>query len=348
MVNSNPLVSIIVPAYNRASLIGETLESVKSQTYQNWECIVVDDGSMDETIEIVKNNISSDGRIKLLFRTEELKGAPTCRNIGIKNSSGKYLIFLDSDDLLASKCLENRVSYFNKHSELNFIVFPQLVFSGYLENADKVINIKTTDNDILRFLTLGINVDVPWVNSAPIWNREILIKKNLKWNESTKGFQDVEFHLNAIIKGCSYQFADSAPDCFYRLHDADTIGKDIYSPATIKSTKSLLISIYEKLGDKNLLTTEIKNRFVKSYFHVVIEKEREANNIAGALNSALSLRKLRAISFIMFLELGIYIRIKSFPIVKSNRMIARLFKKLWENKFYKIESHNYMQHKYAR
>ena len=63
MVNSNPLVSIIVPAYNRASLIGETLESVKSQTYQNWECIVVDDGSMDETIEIVKNNISLDGTI---------------------------------------------------------------------------------------------------------------------------------------------------------------------------------------------------------------------------------------------------------------------------------------------
>ena len=104
-----PLVSIVIPLYNRAELIAETLQSVLMQFYQNWECIVVDDGSTDNSFQVIKSLFEKDNRIKVYERNREPKGASTCRNIGIEKSNGEYIIFLDSDDLLDSDSL---VSFF--------------------------------------------------------------------------------------------------------------------------------------------------------------------------------------------------------------------------------------------
>jgi len=119
----NPLISVIIPSYNRANLISETLDSILSQTYQNWECIVVDDGSTVETLKIVESYCSKDSRFKLLEREEQFpKGAPTCRNIGLMNAKGEFLIFLDSDDILFPHALIERVMFLLKHPELDFCV----------------------------------------------------------------------------------------------------------------------------------------------------------------------------------------------------------------------------------
>ena len=76
-----PLVSIIIPTYNREHLIGETLDCVISQTYTNWECIVVDDGSHDNTPEVIKSYFNNDERIKFYNRPDyKNKGASSCRN----------------------------------------------------------------------------------------------------------------------------------------------------------------------------------------------------------------------------------------------------------------------------
>ena len=123
----NPLVSIIIPAFNRAQLIGATLDSVLAQTYTNWECIVVDDGSLDYTTKVLDAYIKSDSRIQCFNRpSDSIKGAPTCRNIGIEKSKGEYLIFLDSDDFLLPHCLENRIKKFIENSLFKFLVFPRL------------------------------------------------------------------------------------------------------------------------------------------------------------------------------------------------------------------------------
>ena len=103
------LVSIIIPAYNQSSLISETLNSVLNQTYINWECIIVDDGSTDNTTEIVKKYTVGDSRFKLKNRPQKkLKGANACRNYGFKLSKGEYVLFLDSDDIW----LDDLVEYF--------------------------------------------------------------------------------------------------------------------------------------------------------------------------------------------------------------------------------------------
>lgn len=88
--------SIIIPTYNRADLLPETIRSVQNQTFMDWECIVVDDGSTDNTRQIVEEIIKSDSRIKYIYQENAERSA--ARNNGIRNSIGEYICFLDSDD----------------------------------------------------------------------------------------------------------------------------------------------------------------------------------------------------------------------------------------------------------
>lgn len=106
----NVLVSIIIPTYNRAHLIGETLESIIAQTYQNWECIIVDDGSSDYTDELMFFYCGRDGRIKYHHRPKgREKSANVCRNYGFELSKGEFIQYLDSDDLLSEHKIEEQV-----------------------------------------------------------------------------------------------------------------------------------------------------------------------------------------------------------------------------------------------
>ena len=111
----NNLVSILIPTYNRAHLICETLDSIVAQTYPSWECIIVDDGSTDTTKNVVADFISQDSRFIYILRPNNRpKGANTCRNFGFDNANGDYVLFFDSDDLMDSNALENYISSFNE------------------------------------------------------------------------------------------------------------------------------------------------------------------------------------------------------------------------------------------
>ena len=117
------LVSIIIATYNREDYIIETLESIKLQTYTKWECIIVDDSSTDNSEEKVRAFIQDDFRFLYVKRPPELKrGANTCRNFGYTLSSGVYIKFFDSDDLMLSNHLEVLVSEIEKNTNLKKIL----------------------------------------------------------------------------------------------------------------------------------------------------------------------------------------------------------------------------------
>ncbi len=94
----NPLISVIVPCYNQAQYLEECLQSVLDQTYQNWECIIVNDGSPDHTEEIAKRWLEKDNRFRYIYKDNG--GLSSARNAGIREAKGEYLFFLDSDDSL--------------------------------------------------------------------------------------------------------------------------------------------------------------------------------------------------------------------------------------------------------
>ena len=115
-MNDYGLVSIIVPTYNAACFIRETIDSVLAQTCKNWELLVIDDCSKDETVHIVESYVAKDVRIKLL-KTEKASGSPARpRNIGINKACGRYIAFLDSDDYWTPDKLEKQLPLFEDPS----------------------------------------------------------------------------------------------------------------------------------------------------------------------------------------------------------------------------------------
>ena len=103
-----PLISVVIPAYNAELFLDETLESVLSQTYENWECIIVNDGSTDSTESVAKKWCEKDSRFRLT--NKENGGLSSARNWGIKESKAEYIAFLDADDILTPDSLEVRIN----------------------------------------------------------------------------------------------------------------------------------------------------------------------------------------------------------------------------------------------
>src|SRR5699024_3826925 len=113
-VRENPLVSIIMPAYNSKKYLEEAIHSVIKQTYKNWELLIVDDCSKDNTLEILKNYSSQDHRIKY-STLEENSGPAVARNQAIDMANGSYIAFLDSDDLWFENKLEKQLIFMQKN-----------------------------------------------------------------------------------------------------------------------------------------------------------------------------------------------------------------------------------------
>lgn len=203
----SPLVSIIVPFFNSETFIQETLNSVRDQSYQNWECILVDDGSVDSSHEICKKNIQNDRRFKLFINDSGTKGVSSARNFGINLAQGEFILFLDSDDLLASDCLTNRVQYLLDDKELDFAVFQ-------VESFGNESYLMTSHHE--NYLNAFISLDFPWTVMSALW-RSTFIKKIGGFNSDLSRFEDPDFHIRALLKRPKFEVLYKvSPDSFYR------------------------------------------------------------------------------------------------------------------------------------
>ena len=137
----NPTVSVIIPTYNRANLIGKAIKSVLKQTYQDFEIIVVDDGSTDNTGEIIRS--FKDKRVKYIEKYKKNKGISVARNIGIKMARGKYFAFLDSDDEWLSEKLSKQIKVLQYESPEVGAVYSNLCYMDENgKNTNKLRNPK--------------------------------------------------------------------------------------------------------------------------------------------------------------------------------------------------------------
>src|ERR1043165_1519732 len=126
-----PLVSVIVPAYNYARYLHDALASVRDQTYQAWECIVVDDASTDDTAKVAAEWAKADGRIRVVGHLMN-KGLPAARNSGVAESRGALLQFLDADDRLLTEKLVRHVRFLEEHPETG-VVYSE---AGFFRDVD--------------------------------------------------------------------------------------------------------------------------------------------------------------------------------------------------------------------
>ncbi|MDR1877830.1 MAG: glycosyltransferase [Flavobacteriaceae bacterium] len=128
MSNNQPLVSIITACYNSENFITDTIESVLKQTYTDWEWIIIDDHSKDNSVEIIKRY--TDDRIKLIL-LDENHGAAKTRNYGIERARGRYIAFIDSDDIWLPNALEERINFLKNNNE-------EAVYTSYKRVNEKL------------------------------------------------------------------------------------------------------------------------------------------------------------------------------------------------------------------
>lgn len=142
-LTDNGLVSIITPLYNSAKFIAEAIQSVLAQTFTEWEIIIVDDCSTDNSVEIVDNYQSIDSRIKLI-RLETNSGPAIARNRAIEEAKGRYIAFLDSDDTWLPQKLEKQISFMKENkSVLSYAGYQKIDENG---NSRGIVNVPLSVN----------------------------------------------------------------------------------------------------------------------------------------------------------------------------------------------------------
>ncbi|GAA5483650.1 glycosyltransferase family 2 protein [Haloferula sargassicola] len=213
-------ITVIVPVFNRGLLLREAVHSVLRQTTDRWELILVDDGSDSHILEECEKWASRDGRVRWLPRNREPKGAPTCRNLGIEAARFGKVMFLDSDDVIAPGCVDNRLGFAGAYPDQDFWVFSNRVFyevpgdvSGYFCFPEA-----TRVSDLIRFLRF----DQPWITSGVLWNRSFLQSVG-GWLEGLPRMQDWELNIRALLMQPQYQRSPGPADCFNRLAESGRI-----------------------------------------------------------------------------------------------------------------------------
>lgn len=205
------MISIVMPNYNKEDFIAEAVNSIFRQTNPNWELIIVDDCSTDNSIKIISSLISKNDKVKLIINSEN-RGANFCRNIGIENSSFDWVMFFDSDDVLNKVCVENRIGFINDNNDKqDFFVFTMKSFEYNISDNNKLW-IPNKKNALNRFLSHNL----PWQTMQTLWFKPS-IKKINGFDDSFKRMQDVEIHTRALLKKLSFKISKSDPDCFYRI-----------------------------------------------------------------------------------------------------------------------------------
>lgn len=210
-----PVVSIITPSFNRGGIITETAESIFAQTYPHWEWVIVDDGSTDDSWNNLELFAKIDTRVKIFKRDREPKGACTCRNIAIQKCTGQYLLFLDTDDLLASFCLQQRVAAAQQNPACDFVIFPMLLFKNKPDDLNLLWNTDRNESELARVL----RSDPICQGTGTLWKKSSFTNMGM-WKEGLAVWQDVELHIRSLLGGMQYcKKMNLPPDVFLRISD---------------------------------------------------------------------------------------------------------------------------------
>ncbi|MNE24668.1 UDP-Glc:alpha-D-GlcNAc-diphosphoundecaprenol beta-1,3-glucosyltransferase WfgD [compost metagenome] len=262
---NNPLVSIIIPTYNRADLIGETLDSVLAQTYTNWECIIVDDGSTDNSEFVISKYVELDSRFKFYNRpVERPKGANACRNHGFEMSEGEYVMFLDSDDFFESFCLSERISIM-LDKQIDLLIRDIGIFKNLIRQ-NKSFNKDPEDLCVESYLRMFLRYEIPWPIMGALYKRAIL--SNCSFDEMLERFQDVSFNIKVLTRNNNLKiFRDYRIDSYYRIdgtkkHLKEFVDKVLRSLVTFNEIHKDLLNLVEYRFDLRKFNSKIVSQFM--------------------------------------------------------------------------------------
>jgi glycosyltransferase involved in cell wall biosynthesis len=220
---NNPLVSIIVPCYNQAQYLPEALQSVLEQTYGNWECIIINDGSTDHTAAVAQEWVSKDARFIYLYKVNG--GLSSARNLGLNLATGDYIQFLDADDFLDCNKLIYSLNECKNGSDKSL----SIVVSNFRMFTDKVIDSTIPfcqlRQDFFTFKNMLFGWDYEFNIPIHCGFFDSLFFKDFRFPNEINAKEDWVMWLNVFFKNPVFYFLDF-PLAYYRTHP-ESMTKDI-------------------------------------------------------------------------------------------------------------------------
>ncbi len=259
------LVSVVIPTYNRYVLLNEAIQSIINQIYRPIECIVVDDGSTDGTKQLVKELIKKNEKsftLKYIF--QENSGSQTARNTGTKESSGEFIQYLDSDDLLFPEKIENQVSFLEENKNCD------AVWGSWRKGipSDNVLNKSGAEKELLtQLLTEDCIVNFSFLM------RRTLVQKIGLWDINIRRNQEIDFQVRGLLSGANYQFQPQ--ECgLWRIHDEERIA----NKTGIRDIMEFYGKWERTLRSMNLFDDKIRKNIANTYFYYVWHYYKKVNS----------------------------------------------------------------------
>lgn len=303
--NTDDLISIIIPVYNAESTLDVCIQSITSQSWQNLEILLVDDGSEDRSLHISREWELKDSRIRVFHQMN--KGVSVARNLGMKEASGKWIAFVDSDDALLAGCLEIMAG--EETGEEDIICCSPLVESGGKEMGEdhfldgdallqggckQILFRELVNPQCMQPLCRFIDIGVPW---AKLYRRSFLEEQGLLFDPSLRRNQDNIFNIHAFYRARSVRYLDR-PLYLYNIRHFSTFNRRMPIEFTLhflEAQRSTLLQ-YGLMNDpvirKEWCTCSCR-RFLEQVKRTKEEKMTEA------VHHMRMMRNLESFSFIM-------------------------------------------------
>ena len=249
-----PAVTIIMSTFNRSHFILETLLSIQNQTYSEFECLIIDDGGTDNTLEVITPILNKDLRFKFLKRTDNYKkGLPGCRNYGIDLAQGDYIIFFDDDDIVHPQNLEISLATLKKQ-KTDFCHYQKLSFDNEVPCFEEVkVNEKQSLSlDVIHDV---VSQKIGFASCTVLWKKECFI--NNRFQETLQYAEEWECYIRIISQGFSGLQIDTVL-YFNRKHAQSNTGEFFQNnPVRRTSQADAVVLVVQNLKEKQLLTTSL-------------------------------------------------------------------------------------------
>jgi glycosyltransferase involved in cell wall biosynthesis len=256
-----PKVTVIMATYNRANYIYETLLSIQSQIFTNWECLIIDDGGTDNTEIIIAPMLHNDKRFQFLKRPESYKkGLPGCRNYGLDLAQGDYVIFFDDDDIAHPQNLELCVLELSKN-EVSFCRYIRDVFFNdfhyKFDFSSNYTSFLITAKDIASILRF----ELPFNSCAIMWKKECFEEN--RFVEHLMYAEEWELYPRILSNG--FEGVSIEKTLFYGRKHQDSNTGEFYNNDPIRraSYAEAILLVVQNLKAKQMLTKPIIRYFVQ-------------------------------------------------------------------------------------
>ena len=250
-------VSVIVPVYNSCEYIGSTLDSIINQDFSSFELIVIDDGSTDNSLEIIKEKLSK-STISYEIIHQENAGVSCARNVGIEKATGEYFVFVDSDDYITGNHLSE---LYNGETDFSLIQFIK-------KDGDKLSTPDYYSKRLMscdEFITKELKMEIYFNFWQLMYKTSIIKDNNIRFNPDVIYGEDTEFALKALIYGKEIAVSNEVT-YYYIQHSDSAIKTSEYRRFEVVEIFEKMAEFYKSLGKEDLANLIITSRIPKAIF----------------------------------------------------------------------------------